>query len=83
MSLFSFLGDVVSRVTGGETSGERKKKERDQKRMMNEQIKAYQNQTQITRQELANTKEQEVAEKRRIQEKQIRSLRRTNRSYGF
>lgn len=79
MSIFGFIGDVFSRLTGGPTAAQRKK----QKEEMNAQIRAYQQQTEITKKELAAKKDQEDAEKRRIEEKQIRALRRNNRAQGF
>jgi len=51
--------------------------------LINDQIKAYRNQTEITRAETAAKKNEQVAEKRRVEEKQIRSLRRSYRPQGF
>jgi hypothetical protein len=79
MSLFSFLGDAVAKLTGGQTSGEKKK----QKEAMNAQIKSYREQTNLANAEIARVKDSEQVEKRRIEEKQIRALRRNYRSQGF
>lgn len=49
---------------------------------INDQIKAYKDQTELTKQQLNQTKNEEVAQKRRIEEKQIRALRRNYRSQG-
>ncbi len=49
---------------------------------MNEQIKAYKEQTELTRNELANKANEQAVQKRRIDEKQIRALRRSYRAGG-
>src|ERR1700691_1323085 len=51
-----------------------------QQRAMNAQIQAYREQTELTRQELARTRNETSAQKRRVEEKQIRALRRNYRS---
>jgi phage shock protein A len=61
--------DAVKNIFGG--GGNNK----DDQRLMNQQIKDYQEQTRITKEELARAKDEKIAEKRRINEKQIRSLR--------
>ena len=66
-------------ATGTPSSAEKRK----QQQLMNQQIKDYQAQTELSKNELARAKDEQVAEKRRIQEKQIRSLRRTSSSKGF
>ena len=71
--------DFAHTVTGIPTADQ----SRNNQKTMNDQIKAYKDQTEITKQELAQKKGQEVAEKRRVEEKQIRSLRRSYRSSGF
>jgi len=59
-------------------------KEKDlQRKAINEQIKAYKDQTELTRQEVNNKRDQVASEKRRVEEKQVRSLRRNNRAPGF
>ena len=71
--------DLAHAVTGITTADER----RNQQKMMNDQIKAYREQTEISKQELAQKKGEKVSEKRRIEEKQIRGLRRNYRAQGF
>jgi len=79
MGLFSFVGNTIAKLTGGATAHEKTQ----QKREMNAQIRSYNQQTEITKQELAAVKNQADVEKRRVQEKQIRALRRSNRAQGF
>jgi hypothetical protein len=57
-------------------------KKKDQE-LMNQQIKDYQEQSKLAKEEMTRAKDAQVAEKRRIQEKQIRSLRRHSSSRGF
>lgn len=52
---------------------------RAQANLVNEQIKAYRDQTNMTKEMLNNTRNEVAAEKRRVNEKQIRGLR---RNYG-
>jgi hypothetical protein len=66
-------------VTGIPTADER----RNQQKMMNDQVKFYKEQSEISKKEIATKKNEEVAQKRRIEEKQIRSLRRNYRAQGF
>lgn len=83
MSVFGSIWDKVTDayhgITGIPTATER----RDQARMVNDQIKAYRDQTEITKQEIAQKQGEESAEKRRIEEKQIRGLRRNYRPAGM
>jgi hypothetical protein len=53
-------------------------KNRQQQRDINAQVKAYQDQTELAKQQLDTAREASTAEKRRIEEKQIRSLRRSS-----
>jgi len=55
---------------------------RAQQYAVNDQIKAYKEATEISRQQLEETKAQRDVEKRRVQEKQIRSLRGQYRPAG-
>ena len=71
--------DIYHAVTGAPTASQR----RDAQRLMNEQMKAYRQQTEITRQEIARKRDSEAVEKRRVEEKQIRSLRRNYRSQSL
>jgi LAS superfamily LD-carboxypeptidase LdcB len=76
MSIFDFILDPVKSLIGMPTSKDVDK----QKKEMNAQIKAYNEQTKIAKEEQSRLKDEQTAEKRRIQEKQIRSLRRSSRS---
>lgn len=87
MSFIDFFKDVIKQpfnvgksilgaITGGGGND-------DMRRMMNEQMKAYKNQTELTRKELERTRGEADAQKRRIQEKQIRALRRNYRPQGL
>jgi len=66
---------IFDKITGQPSSAEKK--------LMNEQMKSYKEQTEITKNEINRAKDQQVAEKRRIQEKQIRALRGRQSSRGF
>lgn len=55
----------------------------DSRRELNEQIRAYKEQTELTREELRHKQEETRAEKRRVEEKQIRALRNNYRAKGF
>lgn len=71
--------DLVHKVTGTPTAAEK----RDSARMVNDQIKAYKEQTEITRQGIAEAKAQRDIERRRVEEKQIRGLRGRSRASGL
>lgn len=64
-------------------TNDRKAAMKQDQRLMNEQIKAYRDQSEITRNEINAKRGEAVAEKRKIEEKQIRSLRRNYRASGF
>lgn len=55
----------------------------DEQKAINDQVSAYREMTEITKAEIARKRGEEVTEKRRIEEKQIRALRRNNRSQGL
>ena len=55
----------------------------DQRRLVNSQIKAYQDQTNLAKQQLDESRKSTEAQSRRVQEKQIRSLRRNYRAQGL
>lgn len=63
-------------ITGRQSAADR----REQDRLVNDQIKAYQDQTALARQQLDEARAATAAEKRRVEEKQIRALRRNYRS---
>lgn len=71
--------DLGRKLITGQSQNDIKK----QQQLMNDQIKAYQDQSNIARDEMNRAKDSQVAEKRRIQEKQIRALRRNASSRGF
>jgi phage shock protein A len=79
MSIWDSIKDVGKGILDTITG----KGDRDQKKLLNQQMKDYQEQSRITKEELAKARGAEVAEKRRIQEKQIRSLRGKASSRGF
>jgi hypothetical protein len=57
--------------------------EADQRYMIQDQMKAYKDQAELTRQEIDRKRAEGAAEKRRVEEKQIRSLRRNYRPQGL
>lgn len=59
------------------------KERKQQQQMLNEQISAYKQQTELSRQELNRAKDEQASENRRIQEKQIRTIRRNSSLRGF
>jgi len=71
--------DILHTATGIPTAADK----RDQARMINDQIKAYKEQSDLTRQAMEETKTQRENERRRIEEKQIRSLRNRTRASGL
>lgn len=71
--------DALHGISGVPTADEK----RNAQKLMNDQIKAYKDQTDLARQELNEKRDQVAAEKRRVNEKQIRSLRRNYSSPGF
>ena len=60
-----------------------KHKEAAMKSELNDQINAYKEQTRIAKEETDRKRGEQAAEKRRINEKQIRTLRRNYRPAGF
>lgn len=70
--------DFLHNVSGVPTADQK----RQQSNLINSQIKAYKDQTELTRQELNRKSSEVAAEKRRVEEKQIRSLRRNYRAAG-
>lgn len=80
MGIFNKIWDVATdvghMVTGIPTAQEK----RAAKGMMDEQIKAYKEQTALTRSEIERKRGEEKAEKRRVEEKQIRQIKRGYRS---
>lgn len=79
MGLWDTITDFAHDVTGIPTAKQR----REQANMMADQIRAYREQTELTKKEIARKRSEEAAERRRINEKQIRSLRRNYRASSF
>lgn len=69
MSFFDKVGHFFDEALGLQGK-------RQAQRQINDQIKAYKDQTELTRKQLEDTKNEKLAEKRRVEEKQIRGLRR-------
>ena len=82
MSWWTSFRDTIEKVaTVGLYDPEKsRQQERDQRQLITSQINAYKEQTSLTKQQLDETRAQTDVENRRIQEKQIRSLRRNYRS---
>ena len=89
----SFWGDIKDNIgqvlagglgTLGLYNGKQnREKEREQRDLVNTQIKAYQDQTNLTKQQLDESRKSTESQSRRVQEKQIRSLRRNYRAQGL
>ncbi len=77
-SLRKNTSDVVSDITGMPSASEK----REQANLINDQIKAYKNQTELTEKQINATRAEKDAQKRLINEKQIRSLRNNYRPAG-
>lgn len=77
MSWWTKARDAVERVaTAGLYNPEASRAaEREQRAMIAQQIKAYKDQTELTRKQLDETRAATMAEKRRVEQKQIRGLR--------
>lgn len=73
------LGGAFNRLTGHMSAAER----REQGNMVNEQINAYKEQTRLAKEETDRKRGETAAAKRKVEEKQIRSLRRNYRPAGF
>lgn len=71
--------DAGHAITGIPTADEK----RNQQKMMNEQMKAYKEQTKMAKDEIERKRGEQLVEKRRVQEKQIRHLRRNYSPAGF
>lgn len=76
---FGIASTVYHAATGAPTAAEK----RSQAALAQAQIDAYKKQTQIADDAISAARDQEAVEKRRINEKQIRSLRRNYRPAGF
>lgn len=84
MSWWTDVRDTFEKVAtfGAYDPWKSRQADRDQRDMVNAQIKAYQDQTALAKQQLDEARAQTDAEKRRVNEKQIRTLRRNYRAQG-
>jgi hypothetical protein len=82
MSWFTDLRDnfIKFQTVGLYDPKSRRHAESDQRHLIEEQMRAYKEQTELTRKSLEEARTQRDVEKRRVQEKQIRSLRRNYRA---
>lgn len=71
MSFLDTLGGLWNRITGHQSQAEK----RAQAKLISDQIAAYKKQTEVTQQEIASRQAEREVEKRKVDEKQIRSLR--------
>lgn len=78
-SIVDTVSDVWHEVTGTPTAADRRKNQQ----LMQDQINAYKQQTALAESEMKRAREERLQAKKRLDEKQIRSLRRSNRSAGF
>jgi hypothetical protein len=76
---FGISSDVYHAATGAPTAEQK----REMAKGMNEQVKAYKEATELGRQQVAELKSQKEMERKRIEEKQIRGLRKNARAAGF
>lgn len=85
MSLWTKARDFTEQALtfGMYNPEEHRQAARDQRSLINSQIQAYKDQTELTKNELATKQTEVQSEKRRVEEKQIRALRRSGRSQGF
>jgi hypothetical protein len=83
MGFFSDAWDTVTdighAVTGIPTADEK----RNAQKLIRDQVNAYKEMSEISKQEIASKKNELAVEKRRVDEKQIRSLRRNYRPQGI
>lgn len=73
------LGAAFNRVTGHQSAAER----RSMATQAQQQVQAYKDQSEILKSETDRKRGELQAEKRRVEEKQIRALRGSRRSAGF
>ena len=69
-------GSLFNKITGRPSAAQT----RQQQQLVTDQVKAYQDQTNLERQQVDEARNSEAVEKRRIQDKQIRSRRRNYRA---
>lgn len=71
--------DLFNKATGRISASDR----RATNQMLTDQVNAYKEMTEISKKQIAEKKDEQSAEKRKINEKQIRSLRRNYRPQGI
>lgn len=76
---FDQVEGAVGKMFGLPSADEKRR----QQQMMQQQIDAYKQQTELTRQQVANAQNAQDAQQRMINEKQIRNLRRSYRPAGI
>lgn len=72
-------GGIFNKMTGNPSAADK----RAQAAMVNAQLQAYRDATELTQNEINRKRGEEAVEKRRIEEKQIRGLRNSYRPAGF
>jgi hypothetical protein len=71
-------GGLVNAITGRPSAAEK----RTQQYAVNDQIRAYKEQTELSNQQIKAAQDEKTVEKRKVNEKQIRSLRNNFRPAG-
>lgn len=84
MSWWTDVRDKATNIASGWMYDNKKNRqaEAEQRYMINAQMKAYRDQTELAKKQLDEARTQTDNEKRRINEKQIRTLRRNYRAQG-
>jgi hypothetical protein len=83
MSWWTDVRDTGTKIaTFGAYDRNGRKVEAEQRSMINAQMRAYKEQTELAKKQLEEARAQTDAEKRRVNEKQIRTLRRNYRAQG-
>lgn len=78
MSIWDAIGGFINRITGRQSADEK----RNQAKLVRDQMDAYKKQTAIAEEEIRRKQSEQEAEKRKIDEKQIRGLRNRYRPAG-
>ncbi len=83
MGIFDKIGDALGSVFHAVTGTMNASEKRQQKQAIQSQVDYYRKQSEISDSQISQAREQQMVEKRRINEKQIRSLRRSFRPAGL
>lgn len=83
MGIFGKVWDVTTDVLHGVTGIPTAEEKRNARRLMNDQIDAYKKQTALAESEMKRIREEKMNAKKRLEEKQIRQLRRGRGGAGF